>query len=96
MTLHNQYATTVALGLQQSVAALAVFHAHLEKQERRVGNAKQASTEIRPWKLPLVCFATSDSRQSQEVPNAEHATKESSTQQKVKNALTVQWTRTRR
>jgi len=66
------------------------------KQERRAGNAKQASTEIRPWKLPLVCFATSDSRQNQEVPNAEHATKESSTQQKVKNALTVQWTRTRR
>jgi hypothetical protein len=40
MTLHNQYATTVVLGHQQSMAALAVFHVHLEKQERRVCSAK--------------------------------------------------------
>jgi len=41
---HKQYANRVMTGNQQSMAALAVFHAHLEKQARRVRRAKLEST----------------------------------------------------
>jgi hypothetical protein len=40
---HNQYANSVMMGNQQSMAALAAFHAHLEKQARRVRRAKLES-----------------------------------------------------
>jgi hypothetical protein len=42
---HNQHATSVMMGNQQSSVVLDVFHVHLEKQERHVCRAKLGSID---------------------------------------------------